>query len=42
MKKKPEKRHPGQHKNKPKVKVRERLLKNHEIVTKLKRENQHV
>jgi len=39
MKKKPEKRHPGQHKNKLKSKVRKRLFQNQEILTRLKEED---
>ena len=42
MKKKPEKQHPGQHKNKPKAKVRRRIIKNHEILSKLKEEHKQV
>lgn len=42
MKRNPLKRQPGQHKNKPKAKVKKRLLKNNEILTKLKKERQYV
>ena len=33
-------RRPGEHINKPKSKVRKRLLKNNEILTRLRAENQ--